>query len=594
MPTSLPIRFSLWLLTGLFAIAPLQASDLNRSPVDLAMTKNGRWLITANQTSNSVTLIDRLTRKVVHELSIGQFPVATIAGGGESEVWVSCRDSGDLHLVGVQSERLVTLRRIFVGYHPAGMAYSKVTDSLWVAKRAAGTIVEIGAQTGELLREVTVGNWPERLLLDAPNDRLIVTVPGRKGLAFVNTKDSKVVHRSFRALNIAQPVMAPGGDAVLVPWMVYRTLPINESNIRRGWVWGSRLGRIAYDDSQPRKLTTLDSLGRAVADVCGTALLPKENQLVVTASGTHELLWFQLGRLPWRDYAATDHMDARLREDRSRFRRIDLGGRPMGIIADGDTPTVYVANYLKNAIQVVNLESFQVEQEIALGGPESSSLARQGAAVFYDARNSLDQWYSCHTCHLDGGTNVISTDTLNDGSIRTFKTILPLYHLDQTGPWTWHGWQEDLHAAMHKSVTSTMLGKPPTDEKIRALVAFLSELKMPVNPYATDPKRDNEAIGRGRELFHSKRFGCTNCHQGKYLTDGRVHDVGTGADSDKYDGFNTPSLLGLVHRLQYLHDGRAVSLESLLREAHNPADVSGSSELSDNELRELVAYLRSL
>ena len=95
-------------------------------------------------------------------------------------------------------------------------------------------------------------------------------------------------------------------------------------------------------------------------------------------------------------------------------------------------------------MQVVDLAERKVVRTIPLGGPAEPSLARRGEAIFYDARRSLDQWYSCHTCHYEGGTNSVTTDTTNDGTPFTFKTVLPLHHLHETGPWTWHGWQTDL------------------------------------------------------------------------------------------------------------------------------------------------------
>ena len=78
--------------------------------------------------------------------------------------------------------------------------------------------------------------------------------------------------------------------------------------------------------------------------------------------------------------------------------------------------------------------------------------------IFYDGRRSLDQWYSCHSCHQDGGTNARPMDTMNDGTEMTLKTVLPLYHVTETFPWTWHGWQTNLTDAMEKSITSTMQG----------------------------------------------------------------------------------------------------------------------------------------
>ena len=87
--------------------------------------------------------------------------------------------------------------------------------------------------------------------------------------------------------------------------------------------------------------------------------------------------------------------------------------------------TAYVANYLKNAVQVIDVTAGEVLHEIPLGGPKVLTAARRGMEIFYDGTRSLDQWYSCHSCHQDGGTNARPMDTMNDGSEMTLKTVLP-------------------------------------------------------------------------------------------------------------------------------------------------------------------------
>jgi hypothetical protein len=76
--------------------------------------------------------------------------------------------------------------------------------------------------------------------------------------------------------------------------------------------------------------------------------------------------------------------------------------------------------------------------------------------------------------------------------------------------------------------------------------------------------------------------------------DGQNHDIGLGTRYDAYRDFNTPSLLGTHNRIGYLHHGRAKSLEDLLTDLHNPKRVSGTRDLTAEELVDLVAYLRSL
>jgi cytochrome c peroxidase len=316
---------------------------------------------------------------------------------------------------------------------------------------------------------------------------------------------------------------------------------------------------------------------------------------VSAASGTQELLVYRLPGLPFQDYGGPgDHINAALLKDKNRFYRIPLGGRPMAVRFGKDGKHVYVANYLLNAVQVVSLEEHKVVRTIDLGGAKEPSLARQGEAIFYDGRRSLDQWYSCHSCHYEGHTNSQSMDTRNDGSSGTFKTVLSLRNVAHTGPWTWHGWQKDLNEAMRKSMTDTMLGKPPTGDDVSALIAFLRTLQVPPNPHRLEDGNLTQAARRGEKVFQSEKAGCVRCHSGPYFTDGRNHHVGTASRNDVYKGYNPPSLLGVYDRVLYLHDGRARTLEDLLRGPHNPDRVTGRGELSEAELRDLLEYLKSI
>jgi len=245
-------------------------------------------------------------------------------------------------------------------------------------------------------------------------------------------------------------------------------------------------------------------------------------------------------------------------------------------------------------VQVVDLAERKLARTIPLGGPKEMSLARRGEAVFYDARRSLDQWYSCHTCHYEGGSNCVPTDTLNDGSPFTFKTVLPLYHLHETGPWTWHGWQTDLTAAMKKSLGETMLGPPPTDDDAAALLAYLQSLESPPSPFREKNGSLSAAAERGRRIFESDKAACGTCHSGPQFTDGKVHDLGLGSPRDRYKGFNTPSLRGVYQKVRLLHDGRADSLEGVITGVHSPEKVAGTGPLSEDEIKDLVEYLKSL
>jgi cytochrome c peroxidase len=229
-----------------------------------------------------------------------------------------------------------------------------------------------------------------------------------------------------------------------------------------------------------------------------------------------------------------------------------------------------------------------------LGGPAEPSLARQGEAIFFDGQRSLDQWYSCNSCHYEGGTNAVTMDNRSDGRAGHAKTVLPLHNVTRSGPYRWNGWQTDLNDALRKSFVDTMQGKQPSADDLKALTAYLETLKTPLSPHRAADGGLTDAAQRGKQVFESDKGGCVRCHSGPLFTDGKVHEVGLSKVGDPYRGFKTPSLLGLHDHILYLHDGRARSLEELLQGPHSSMKVTRRGELTEAEVRDLILYLRSL
>ncbi|MEO2023114.1 MAG: cytochrome c, partial [Pirellulaceae bacterium] len=114
------------------------------------------------------------------------------------------------------------------------------------------------------------------------------------------------------------------------------------------------------------------------------------------------------------------------------------------------------------------------------------------------------------------------------------------------------------------------------------------------NPYRQLDGSLSPAAERGRTVFLSPQAGCASCHKGPYFTDGEIHDLGLGEEKDKYLGFNTPTLRGVYRKVRLLHHGRAKSLQQVLTEYHASQDVAGSGKLTDQQLADLIAYLKSL
>jgi DNA-binding beta-propeller fold protein YncE/mono/diheme cytochrome c family protein len=574
----------------------LRESVAHRSPVDVALGVDGRWLITANENTDSISLIDVESGKVLDEIACGDHPADVALCLDNQHVAVSCTHSGEIRIVQVRDNALQSMRTIKVGFLPVGLAVVPDGQRCFVGLTATGEVAELDLAAGKLLRKIAVGAWPRYLALSPDGSRLAVGCSGESRVYVLDAKTGAVLYDEAMtgAINLGHMQCSADNQYVYFPWMVYRNNPIDERNIRLGWVLASRIARVRLDGPAYREAISLDVPRQAIADPHGLVMTSDERRLIVSASGTHELLVYRRPDLPFIGVGGPgDLIDGKLLADKDLFYRIDVGGRPMGMVMDANDRSVYVANYLKDCVQEIDIVSKKVTREISLGETPAISTERLGMEIFYDGRRSLDQWYSCHSCHYDGGTNSKAMDTWNDGSPLTSKTVLPLYDLQQTGPWTWHGWQTSLDDAMDSSFTKTMQRPGINAEDARAVLDFFETLQLPPNPFLNPDGSFSEAALRGQEVFHSQRAACANCHSGDHFTDGDVHDLGLGSAEDKYEGFNTPSLLGVYRKVRLLHDGRAKSLEDLLTNDHAPEKVSGD-KLTDAEIQDLIAYLKSL
>jgi YVTN family beta-propeller protein len=570
-------------------------ADVHRSPVDVALVGQSR-LLTANQTSGSVSLVGIAGGRVLDEVACGSRPTAVAASTDGRRALAIASYAGDLVLLAIDGDRLRVEGRVHLGSEPFGLAWDQKAGLAYISLAADSAVAVVDLKTRQVAARIPVGPWPRFLALSLDGSRLAVGANGDQQLWVIDTaRREALFHASTGGINLGQMQISADGQYAYLPWMVYRQTPITPSNIRKGWVLGSRIGRLRLDRAERREAITLDPPGMAVSDPHGLAISPDGQWLACAAGGTHELLVFRASALKFQAYGGPgDHIDRRLLADPELFARIPLGGRPLGVRMDAAGKTVYVANYLSDAVQVVDLVERRVSATIDLGGPKEASLARRGEAIFFDGRRSLDQWYSCHSCHWDGGPNAVTMDTKNDRTEHTFKTVPPLVNVDHTSPWTWHGWQGDLEDAMRTSLVETMQGPPPTTADCQALMAYLGSLSTPPNSHLTRDGGLSPAADRGRKLFVGSRANCVSCHRGPYFTDGQVHDVGTGEPADAFDGFNTPSLVGVHRRVRLLHDGRARSLDDLLSGPHAPQRVAGDSELTADERRDLVEYLKTL
>lgn len=578
-------------------------TEPDRSPLAVAVNPAGDLIATANHTAGRVAFVDWKSGRVLREHSVGGGPV-DVVWVDASTVLVSLLHDDALAAVRFDraSRQAKTLATIPVGDEPRQIAMSRAAKTksatrVFVALCGDDSVAVVDWKRRKVVRRIPMGGQPRHLTV-SPDGRWLVTGCNVPGEVYVHETATYRLKRKWvvydDGFHLGRPAILRDSSAVVFPHAINRLFPIHAQNIEKGWAIDNRLTRLPLPDGKywQQKQLGLDTRGRAAGDANATAISPDGRWLVVTCGGSHELLILDRRRFNWPAGEPGDFIPDELRDKPGILRHVRLGGRPVDV-AFIDARRAIVANYLSNSLQLVDVVAGKQMKSIPLGGPKTPGLARRGEAIFYDADRSLDGWFSCHTCHTDGHTCGQTFDTVNDGNHDTYKLVPSLRGVTETGPWTWHGWQTSLPASLKKSFRTTLgAERELSNGDLQALLAYLKSLEHPRSPQRTPGGALTAAAQRGRTLFRGKA-GCAACHSGRTFTSAETYKVGLESSRYFYPSFNPPSLRGVHTRRRFLHDGRATTLKAVLTRHHRPEKLAGE-KLSADELRDLIAYLKSL
>jgi cytochrome c peroxidase len=188
--------------------------------------------------------------------------------------------------------------------------------------------------------------------------------------------------------------------------------------------------------------------------------------------------------------------------------------------------------------------------------------------------------------------DALNWDLLNDG-IGNPKNNKSLLLVHKTPPAMSLGVRETGEQAVRAGIRHILFTVQPP-EVGDTLDAYLKSLKPVPSPHL-DGSKLSKGAARGKKLFSDRTVGCVSCHPAPLFTDLQTYDVGT---TGRYDqgatSFDTPTLVELWRTAPYLHDGSAATIRDVLT-THNRGDQHGkTSQLTPQQIDDLVEYLLSL
>lgn len=544
----------------------LAAQDTEyKTPVNLAISPDGKRLFVVCEHSDSVVVVDTERRAVVAELAVGRRPHAAVVSPDGAGLFVTNRMEGTLAVIDVDSLRVV--RQIPIGGDVHGVAVTPSGDHVLVADTARNSIVVVETKTHKVVRRLNAGVAPwdiaimpasaeTPLSVSATSQyttvRALVTNARPLPSRFREPHHSEITVVDLQQLIVAErPVVAdantlhgvsfvPGESVAILTMMRTKNL-VPGTRLAQGWMMTNGLA-VAWPHGRVDQVL-LDQPDRYFPDPMDVAVSPDGRFACVASGGADEVAVLDVPALlaMIREFSDTDRVELLPNHlgvsDRFTKGRIPVGHNPRGLVFAPDGRLVYVANALDDTVSVIDPHTQTIISTISLGGPREVSQLRFGERLFHNAEITYGRQFSCRSCHPDGHLNGLTFDIEADGIGRSPVDNRSLRGIFDTAPFKWEGTNPSLHRQCGPRFAVFFTRMAPYDKnQLEALVRYMCTIEASSNPYRM-PEGLSPSQRRGKAVFERTTMNdgtplglnqqCASCHRGAHRTNRRRANVGS-------------------------------------------------------------------
>ncbi|MBE0655322.1 MAG: c-type cytochrome [Bacteroidales bacterium] len=549
-----------------------------KSPSGLALrAQSSRLFVTCAKPEGYVAAIDLHTQKKLPDLPAGHTPMSPVISRDGKVLYICNRFNNDVWLIDIEKRSVVA--KIPVLREPVAMTLENNGRFLFVANHLpAGP-----ANTGDIAAAVSV-----------------IDISAQAVSAHIRLPDGS---SSLRGICIS-----PDNRYVFVTHILAKYhLPTTQ--LERGWMNTNALSIIDAESNKLYATVILDDADHGAANPWAVVCSADGRYICVTHAGTHEVsvidavkLFEKLkdkeqfprnaGKETQENAYGSDKVDvsndlAFLVDIRHRMALPGKGPRSIALIDD----QVIIGEYFSNRIVQMKIESKppSMATKVLSLSDKAMDDVRQGEMLFNDASLCFQNWQSCASCHPDVRADGLNWDLLNDGAGNPKNTKSLLLSM-QTPPVMISGIRDRAETAVRTGFKYIQFNLP-TEKHTTAIDAYLRALKPIPSPFLQKGKL-SQAAERGKKYY--AQAGCASCHPGPLFTDMIKYDAGTGTGSEKNTAFDTPALIEVWRTAPYLYDGRAVTIQEVLKEYNNENKHGNVTGLNSSELQDLIEYILSL
>jgi YVTN family beta-propeller protein len=598
------------------AVAPKPGpavAEAYASPLELLLSPDGGRLYVLCQDAGEVRVLDAVSGRQLHEIPVGRAPRGFSLSEDGRRLFVA--NSWDDTLSVIDTKAAVVIATWKAGFEPSSVAGDRAGKLLYVADRVGDDVTVLDAATGEEKETLAAGRGASYLALTADGTRLYAThvypnatpqrTPPESEITVIDPLHARVVNR-LRLPAIAGvfhvAVSRDGRLGVAAELHPKNLVPL--AHVEHGWAFVDTLTVFGPDAGRTVEVP-LDELDRYFALPFGVAIAPDQGRIYVTHGGSDCVTVIDVRRMLAYIHAHREPFDEDLSASAHYVvARISVGKNPRGLVLSQDGSRLYVANRLDDTISVIDTRRCRVTQTIRLRGPQAVTALRHGEQTFYTAQYAFQGQFGCSNCHIDSTFDGLNWDLEPDGFGRDIVENRLIEDLRGTEPFKWNGANPTLAVECGPRTEKYFWRSQTFDDRtLTDLVLYLRSLPSRPNRFRREDATLTASQERGRAIFYrtvdklgqtiSEANQCATCHSGPKGTDQKSFDVGTGTPTDNSAVFDTPQLMSVALIGPYLHDGSAKSLEEIWT-VYNPYDQHGrTSDLTKDELNDLIEYLKT-
>jgi YVTN family beta-propeller protein len=590
------------------------------SPMNIGVSGDGRLLYITAQDGNLLIVTDAATGKVLNKIPVGNKPHSVILDKAGKYAYVSNQWSDNVSVIDLSTYEIVDT--LLTGNGPAGLSLSYDEKSLYVVNSYSSDLSVIDLDTGIERKRLTTGNNPTGTQLSPDGKELYVTArraiitPYGEAMAteltVVNDETRRIknylkVNNAYLMENVA---FTPSGDLAFVTLIRPKNL-VPTIQVERGWMMTHGIGIIEQKGGGRIIQLLIDEPNAYYPDPFDIVITPDGKKAFISSSGVNIITVIDIDSVRKLIAESTPEM-LDLWSDHlgisSRFviKRIPTGANPKGLALSPDGMKLYVAEHLDDRVGVISTDKLETINTINLGGEDKISVGRKGRRLLNNAGHTFQNQYSCYTCHPDEHEDGLMYNMASKDMGRNITNTQSLRDISDTPPFKWNGKNQTVFKqdGMRFSTVLTRTEQFSYSDLDAITSHIMTGIPYPPNLQFNPNGQLTEAQMRGKKIFERTKdnFGreitennrCITCHPAPYFTNLKLADVNTLAVNDDSMLFDTPHLNNVYASPPYLHDGRAKTLEEIWT-LYGKTDKHGlTSDMTKNELNDLVEYLKSL